>query len=267
MTDPDPPPDSVFWLSAFLDVPADDHARDAAFWRAVTGYGLSPNRGEHGELVTLVPPDGDAHLRLQRLGEGPSRVHLDVHVDSLDEATARAQSLGAVVVDRPGHVVMRSPGGFTCCFVTHPGSVRAAPARWTVGEEGAPGGALLETHRSLVDQVCLDIPAPSYDAECTFWARLLDRPVGRSSVRAEFRHLVRAQGQPLRLLLQRLDDGEGPVRAHLDLATDDRDAEVARHLSLGAVPVRRTAWWTTLQDPAGLDYCVTDRDPETGMTP
>lgn len=259
----DPPSVVVFWLSASLDVAASEHPLDVAFWRAVTGYGLSPVRGDQDEFATLVPPDGDAHLRVQRLGEGSSRIHLDLHVDSLDEAAARAEILGAVVTGRPGHVVMRSPGGVTFCFVTDPGSVRAAPGTWTVVAEGARRA----THRSIVDQVCLDIPASSYVAECTFWARLLDLPVGTSSVRAEFRHLVRAHGQPHRLLLQRLDDDEGPVRAHLDLATDDRDAEVARHLSLGAEPVRRTAWWTTLRDPAGLGYCVTDRDPETGMTP
>lgn len=60
--------------------------------------------------------------------------------------------------------------------------------------------------------------------------------------------------------------GSGPARVHLDLATDDRDAEVDRHQALGAEPVRRTQWWTTLVDPAGLAYCVTARDPETGLT-
>jgi len=57
---------------------------------------------------------------------------------------------------------------------------------------------------------------------------------------------------PLRLLLQRLGRGDDTaVRGHLDLACDDVEAEVQRHLTLGARVVRRTPIWVTLEDPAG----------------
>jgi hypothetical protein len=61
---------------------------------------------------------------------------------------------------------------------------------------------------------------------------------------------------PLRLLLQRVD---GPAGMHLDLACGDRAAEVAWHVSLGARTVAEFERWTTLRDPAGRAYCVTDR--------
>ena len=51
------------------------------------------------------------------------------------------------------------------------------------------------------------------------------------------------------------------MRAHLDLAADDRDAEVARHLALGATEVARARGWTVLTDPVGTTYCVTRRTP------
>ena len=70
--------------------------------------------------------------------------------------------------------------------------------------------------------------------------------------------------RPLDLLLQRLDRQDGPVAAHLDLGTSDREAETARHLGLGATLVAREEFWTVLTDPAGLPYCITDRDPATG---
>ena len=35
-----------------------------AFWRDVSGWGVSPARGDHGEFVTLVPSEGDAHVRV-----------------------------------------------------------------------------------------------------------------------------------------------------------------------------------------------------------
>ena len=52
--------------------------------------------------------------------------------------------------------------------------------------------------------------------------------------------------------------------AHLDLGTTDRVAETERHLALGARIVAEVEFWTVLADPAGLAYCITDRDPATG---
>lgn len=72
---------------------------------------------------------------------------------------------------------------------------------------------------------------------------------------------------PLRLLLQRRDDGDGPTRAHLDLTCDDPSAESFRHVALGATIERRHEFWTVLRDPAGRQYCVTSRNPDTGRLP
>ena len=63
-------------------------------------------------------------------------------------------------------------------------------------------------------------------------------------------------------LLQRLGPGaDGPVRAHLDLGTDDRAAEVERVRVAGAELVDDTRRWAVLRDPAGLPFCVTPRPP------
>jgi hypothetical protein len=67
----------------------------------------------------------------------------------------------------------------------------------------------------------------------------------------------------LQILLQRLGDDAGPVRAHLDLATSDRGAETARHKALGAEVLDVRESWTVLADPAGSPYCITGRTPET----
>ena len=81
----------------------------------------------------------------------------------------------------------------------------------------------------------------------------------------EFHSLVRPCGMPIRLLLQRLGETRGRVRAHLDIATTDRVAETERHRALGAGVQRERELWTVLTDPSGAAYCLTDRDPETGM--
>jgi len=251
---------TVSWVTAFLDLPPDVHEAGTRFWSAVTAYAVSPPRGEHVEFTTLVPPVGDPFLKIQRTSGGSATVpglHLDLHVTSAPDSAARAEGLGAEVVHRSehGYVVLRSPGGFVFCFVHEVLSERPWPTRWP------------QEHESVVDQVCLDIPADAYETECAFWSALTGWPVRGSVSRAEFRHLVRPDGIPIRLLLQRLDASEdGPVTGHLDLACDDRPTEVARHEALRATVVAdHGGGWTTLRDPAGALYCVTDRDPRSGL--
>ena len=245
----------MFWMSAFLDLAPDGFDRDVAFWQGVTGYGLSATRGARQEFATLVPPDGDDFLRVQRLGGGASRIHLDLHVEDPQREADTAASLGATVTTRHelGYVVMASPGGLTFCFVRHRAATRPRPTTW-------PGG-----QRSLVDQVCLDIPQDGFERECAFWAALTGWELAASTAAPEFHHLKRPDGMPLRLLLQRLGEPAGPVRAHLDLATSDRAAETARHVALGATAREQHPWWTVLTSPAGSAYCITGRDPVTGV--
>lgn len=241
----------MFWLTAFLDLAPADVDAGVDHWRRVTGYDLSPWRGVDGEFASLLPPDADDHLRVQRLGSGPSRLHLDVHVADPRAAARNAEQAGASVVAELGYVVLVSPGGMPFCFVSHPASRPAAPATW-------PGGV-----SSVVDQVCLDIPSSAYDDECAFWQRVTGWELRVSPTHEEFRRLIRPKGQPLQLLLQRLGEREGRVRAHLDLATSDRAAETRRHVDLGAEVLDVRQGWTVLADPAGSPYCLTDRTPET----
>jgi hypothetical protein len=235
----------IQWITAFLDSPG---VEVEDFWLAVTGSALSARR-DGGTFATLRPAAGDACLRVQVVADGPPRAHLDLHVPDVPAAATEAGSLGASVVRTAGDlVVLRSPAGIVFCFVpwhgecTPPGAVR-----W-------PGG-----QASVVDQVSLDVPAAGYDAEVAFWAGLTGWRTGDCDL-PEFRFLDGGPGLPLRLLLQRLGDGAAGV--HLDLACDGVDAEVERHVGLGARVLRRVPGdWTTLRDPAGREYCVTRRAP------
>lgn len=245
---------SPFWMTAFRDLPSSSFDAGVAFWRGVTGYGLSAFRGDHQEFVTLEPSEGDAFLKAQRILDGPGGLHLDLHVPAPRAAADLAVGLGATeVADRGDYVVCRSPGSHVFCFVSHSGGRRPPPAEW-------------EGSRSLVDQVCLDIPESAYDQECAFWAAVTGWEL-RASARGEFSSLVRPPEMPLRILLQRLGESSGPVRAHLDVAAEDRAAEVRRHAGLGAELLAEHEHWTTLRDPTGFAYCVTDRNPATGLLP
>ena len=67
-------------------------------------------------------------------------------------------------------------------------------------------------------------------------------------------------GSELWLLVQRLDD-DGPGRVHVDIHTDNLDAEVARLEKLGAERVQQAHAWWVMRDPAGLLFCVIPSSP------
>src|SRR3954449_10293185 len=119
----------IRWLTAFLDRPAATFAAATAFWAAVSGSTLSPPRGPDAQFATLMPVDGDPHLRVQRVDDGPGGSHLDVHVDDVagaaDEVVAAG---GAVTHTEDGLAVLRSPAGLRFCLVRDSGErVRTRP--------------------------------------------------------------------------------------------------------------------------------------------
>jgi hypothetical protein len=95
----------------------------------------------------------------------------------------------------------------------------------------------------------------------------LARTDHHTTPRREFSLLTRPNGMPLRLLLQRLgrDDARVEADAHLDVACDDVDAAIAAHEQLGARVTHRYPIWTAMADPSGLPYCLTSRNPDTGL--
>lgn len=240
------------WLTAFLDRPAERHDAAVAFWSELTGSMPSERRGADGEFASLVPPDGDAHLRVQRVGDGVGGSHLDVHVDDPHALARRAVALGAREVARSdAFAALRSPAGLPWCAVGAGGERRPAAPRTVPGTAAS----------YAVDQLCIDVPSTAFDGEVRFWSDLTGWPVRPSSAYDEFTFLVAPEGLPLRILLQRRHDDDGDARAHLDLSSSDRDLVVAHAVRLGAVQGDRHAHWTVLHDPAGLPFCVTVNPP------
>ena len=238
------------WFHLFLDVPRPGWEEAVEFWSAATGWAVSPPRGEDGQFVTLVPQTGDAWLKLQAVDESEPRIHVDLDVADREAAVERSTALGAQPAWTYGEVpVMRSPGGLLFCH--------------TLGEGAAPRFARSEPERVL-DQLCIDIPRGRWDEEVAFWAAV----TGRTPEPAKTPEFVRlADADPhggLRILLQRLEDEDGDVKAHPDVAVAHRAAETCRHEALGAETVGVFEWWTVMRAPYGQVYCLTDRDPLTG---
>ena len=117
------------------------------------------------------------------------------------------------------------------------------------------------TDFSRLFKVVIDVPASDYDGEVSFWSAALGEPLRQPFGRHPEYDGAALHGQDFWLLTQRL--GEGTARVHLDIHTDDLDAEVARLGHLGARRVQRVDFWQVMRDPAGLLFCVLPNPPGT----
>lgn len=243
----------VRWLSVFADVPIAWTERCLRYWTAVVGAAPGTATGADDEFVPLVPAAGDGYLFLQRVHRDVGGWHPDFYVADVEWAKQEAVACGAqLLTATPSLAVLQSPSGQPFCLFADSGPARVRPPAPTWPQVG----------RSLADQLCLDIPFEAWESEIAFWSVLTGwrwAPGGEAS----FARIDPPAALPVQLLLQRLgpDDSAGS-RAHLDMAADQPEAEIARHVSLGAaVESDIHAHWTTMRDPSGLQYCVTHRRP------
>jgi hypothetical protein len=115
-------------------------------------------------------------------------------------------------------------------------------------------------HYSRLYKAVVDVPGDGHEAEVAFWQGALGVELARLERHPEY-HGAALPGGDLAFLVQRLDDG--PARVHLDIHTDDLDAEVDRLERLGARRVRHVHHWWVMRDPAGLLFCVLPQPPGT----
>lgn len=110
-------------------------------------------------------------------------------------------------------------------------------------------------HRSRLGVILLDHDSTSHDAAAAFWAGATGVERGETPYEEHpFRHLGDLPGG-LGLAMQLTGAGT-PARVHLDIETDDVDAEVARVVALGATLVERQIEHAVLADPGGIPFCV-----------
>jgi predicted enzyme related to lactoylglutathione lyase len=110
-------------------------------------------------------------------------------------------------------------------------------------------------HRSRLTAVLVDVTGDAHDRAATFWSAALGRERKPIDQHPEYTFL----GQPtpgVEFMVQALGDGGDPPRVHLDIETDDVDAEVERLVGLGAVVIERVQTWVVMRDPVGTVFCV-----------
>jgi hypothetical protein len=103
-----------------IDVPPGAHDQELTFWQEATGTPLRQN-ARFPEYRSGILPGSGFGLLIQQLGDGPSRIHLDIHTDDLAAEVARLERLGAQRLERLEFwQVMRDPAGLVFCVVEEP---------------------------------------------------------------------------------------------------------------------------------------------------
>ena len=111
-------------------------------------------------------------------------------------------------------------------------------------------------HRSRLSTFVIDCPGPDLDAAARFWGAALGRSVraleGPPEIAGTYRELSGDDREPL-LLVQQVDH---PGRVHLDIESDDLEAEVKRLEALGARRIGFVKRWWVMEAPTGQRFCV-----------
>ena len=109
-------------------------------------------------------------------------------------------------------------------------------------------------HRSKLSTFVIDCRSEDVGAAAEFWSQALGCPVVTPPPGDDgrYRALETRAPEPL-LLVQRVDHES---RVHLDIETDDIDAEVARLEALGAKRLEKVRTFWVMQAPTGQKFCV-----------
>lgn len=109
-------------------------------------------------------------------------------------------------------------------------------------------------HKSRLGALIVDCQTGDLFRDSDFWSAALGMSAeSRGNQQSE--KYVRFEGKPgdVQVLLQKVDH---PSRIHIDIETDDMEAEVKRLEGLGAVVVARLEKWIVLEAPSGHRFCV-----------
>ncbi|MEM9147536.1 MAG: VOC family protein [Pseudomonadota bacterium] len=97
----------------------------------------------------------------------------------------------------------------------------------------------------------IDCQTPDLGPATAFWASALG-VTGKVDADGKYAVLADRKGYP-KLLLQSVDH---EPRVHIDIETDDQEAEVARLKTLGAREVGPVKRWIVMEAPTGQRFCV-----------
>ena len=109
-------------------------------------------------------------------------------------------------------------------------------------------------HRSRLGTVVIDCQTADLDRAAEFWAKALNRRASKPQDPADqnYRELQTPPGE----IVVAVQEVQHPSRVHIDIETDNLDAEVARLEKLGARRIAFVKRWWVMEAPTGQRFCV-----------
>ncbi|MGH6610005.1 MAG: VOC family protein [Burkholderiaceae bacterium] len=109
-------------------------------------------------------------------------------------------------------------------------------------------------HKSKIVAAVIDCETDDLTEAARFWSAAIGREVKEQETGDNPKYAVLGDGKEgLILLLQKVSH---PSRVHLDIESDDIEAEVKRLEALGAKRVEKVKTWWVLEAPTGHRFCV-----------
>ena len=108
-------------------------------------------------------------------------------------------------------------------------------------------------HRSRLAGFIIDCQTTDLDGAAQFWSAALGLPLrGKADDDPGYRLLENAPGD-LHVEVQQV---QHPSRVHLDIESDDLEAEARRLEALGAKRIGHVKRWIVMEAPTGHRFCV-----------
>ena len=108
-------------------------------------------------------------------------------------------------------------------------------------------------HKSKLVTAVIDCQTEDLTEATHFWSAALGRKVSPSENPAKDKYVALGSGkEELIILLQKVPH---PSRVHLDIESDDIEAEVKRLEKLGAKRVEQVRTWWVMEAPTGQRFC------------
>ncbi len=107
-------------------------------------------------------------------------------------------------------------------------------------------------HHSRLCTFVLDCRTDDLPAAAEFWGKALGKPVAPVEDEPNYFELKTADDEPI-LLLQKVGHES---RIHLDIESDDLDAEAERLVVLGAKKIAFVKRWWLMEAPTGHRFCI-----------
>ena len=104
-------------------------------------------------------------------------------------------------------------------------------------------------HKSRLGELTIDCETSDLEEAAEFWSGVF----GHKATKHENHYFLETPDREVRINIQGVTH---PPRVHLDIETDDIEAEVKRLEALGATRVQKERRWWVMEAPTGHRFCV-----------